>query len=143
MGNVWEFLVNGQVPVIQAWMATEQFSDAERAKMDHSMDRLKTLGPNLLGAKIATYSAGNGTRLYRLRIRSSGRNLAAFLCDGPLSPMSELTILQGEVMSAGDVISEGCESQFTARRADLLAHPEWRREYGAARARENGIRNGR
>lgn len=126
--EIWEFLVGGNRQVIRRWMEEEKLSTSERAKLDYSLDRLRSLDFGLLSSKLLAGPL-RGTKIYKLRLRCENRELRPMLCRGPVGPPHDYTLLEGSIEVGRRMRPADAEDRAMKHRADLISNPGWRARY--------------
>jgi hypothetical protein len=123
--EIWGFLANGQQNVVRSWMEDEKLTQSEQAKLDFALNRLKNLDFQLLSQK---FMAGplRGTKIYKLRLSCSDRQLRPMLCRGPVQNPLDYTLLHG-AEEVGDRLHPGDAAERADRnRRTLIDNPRWR-----------------
>src|ERR1035441_7886851 len=94
--EIWEFLAKGTHRVIRQWLEDERISSRDRAKLDVSLERLRTLDFALVSRRLLAGPL-RGTKVYKLRLRCENRELRPMLCRGPVGSPQDYTLLQGAI----------------------------------------------
>jgi hypothetical protein len=128
--EIWEFMAGGRDRVIRAWFQEEKLTPQEQAKMDVSINFLRTLDFGLVSHKLLAGPLRGGTKLYKLRVRCRDRELRPYLCRGPIGERDDYTFLQGAIEIGRGMRPHNAEDRAAANRALLLENHTWRGRYG-------------
>lgn len=126
--EIWEFLVGGSRRVMRAWIDKERISARERAKLDVSLDRLRTLDFALVSKKLMAGPL-RGTKVYKLRLRCENRELRPMLCRGPVGSPLDYTLLEGAIEAGDQLKPPDAEQIADKNRIILIERPQWREIY--------------
>ena len=127
--EIWEFLAKGTHPVIRQWLADEGISSRERAKLDVSLERLRTLDFALVSTRLLAGPL-RGTKVYKLRLRCENRELRPMLCRGPVGSPRDYTLLQGAIETGDRMKPPDAQDRADGNRKVLVENPHWRELYG-------------
>jgi hypothetical protein len=128
--EVWEFLREGKQRVIREWLDESKISARDRAKLDFSLERLRTLDFALVGTKLLAGPLRGGTKLYKLRVRCESRELRPMLCRGPVGAPLDYTLLQGAIEVDNHRLQPtNAEDRAGQNRELLIKNPKWRELY--------------
>lgn len=126
--EIWEFLAGGSRRVMRAWIDKERISARERAKLDVSLDRLRTLDFALVSKKLMAGPL-RGTKVYKLRLRCENRELRPMLCRGPVGSPLDYTLLEGAIEVGSQLRPPDAEQRADENRVILIERPQWREIY--------------
>ena len=126
--EIWEFLAGGSRRVMRAWIDKERISVRERAKLDVSLDRLRTLDFALVSKKLMAGPL-RGTKVYKLRLRCENRELRPMLCRGPVGSPLDYTLLEGAIEVGLGLRPPDAEQRADENRVILIERPQWREIY--------------
>jgi hypothetical protein len=126
--EIWEFLAGGSRRVIRTWIDRERISVRERAKLDVSLDRLRTLDFALVSKKLMAGPL-KGTKVYKLRLRCENRELRPMLCRGPVGSPLDYTLLEGAIEVGPGLKPPDAEQRADENRVILIERPQWRGIY--------------
>jgi hypothetical protein len=127
--EIWEFLLSGRHRVIRSWLDDERISSQDRAKMDVSLNRLRTLDFALVSRKMLAGPLA-GTKVYKLRLRCENRELRPMLCRGPVGAPLDYTLLLGAIeVDNHRLRPQDAETRADANRRILIENPKWRELY--------------
>ena len=126
--EVWEFLANGTHRVIRQWLHQENISSRDRAKLDVSLNRLRTLDFALVGRRLLAGPL-TGTKVYKLRLRCENRELRPMLCRGPVGSPLDYTLLQGAIEVGDRLHPHDAHDRADGNRLTLIGNPNWRELY--------------
>lgn len=126
--EIWEFLVNGQHHVIRKWLDDEDISARDRAKLDFSLNRLRTLDFALVSNKLMAGPL-KGSKVYKLRLRCENRELRPMLCRGPVESPLDYTLLHGALEIGNSLRPSDAIDRADRNRKTLIAKPKWRELY--------------
>src|ERR1017187_10711078 len=122
--EIWEFLAKGTHPVIRQWLADEGISSRERAKLDVSLERLRTLDFALVSTRMLAGPLA-GTKVYKLRLRCENRELRPMLCRGPVGAPLDYTLLLGAIeVDNHRLRPQDAETRADANRRILIENPK-------------------
>ena len=128
--EVWEYLRGGTHRVIREWLQDSRVSVKDRAKLDFSLERLRTLDFALVSTKLLAGPLRGGTKLYKLRVRCQNRELRPYLCRGPVGEPLDYTLLQGAIeVEDRRIEPANAEDRAGEHREALLRNPKWRELY--------------
>src|ERR1019366_3072449 len=128
--EIWEFLLSGRHRVIRSWLDDERISSQDRAKMDVSLNRLRTLDFALVSRKMLAGPLA-GTKVYKLRLRCENRELRPMLCRGPVGAPLDYTLLQGAIETGTHQVKPpDAQDRAERNRKALVENPRWRELYG-------------
>ena len=126
--EIWEFLVDGQHHVIRKWLDDEAISARDRAKLDFSLNRLRTLDFALVSSKLMAGPL-KGSKVYKLRLRCENRELRPMLCRGPVESPLDYTLLHGALEIGNALRPSDAIDRADRNRKTLIAKPKWRELY--------------
>jgi hypothetical protein len=126
--EIWEFLAGGSRRVMRAWIDKERISARERAKLDASLERLRTLDFALVSKKLMAGPL-KGTKVYKLRLRCENRELRPMLCRGPVGSPLDYTLLEGAIEAGDQLKPPDAEQRADENRVTLIERPQWREIY--------------
>lgn len=127
--EIWEFLAKGTHPVIRQWLEEEGLSSRDRAKLDVSIERLRTLDFALVSRRLLAGPL-RGTKVYKLRLRCENRELRPMLCRGPVGSPQDYTLLQGAIEAGDRMKPPDAQDRADGNRKVLIENPHWRELYG-------------
>ena len=126
--EIWEFLAGGSRQVMRTWIDKECISVRERAKLDVSLERLRTLDFALVSKKLMAGPL-RGTKVYKLRLRCENRELRPMLCRGPVGAPLDYTLLEGAIEVGRQLRPPDAEQRADENRVILIERPQWREIY--------------
>jgi hypothetical protein len=126
--EIWEYLADGRHPVIRNWLEVERISEHDRAKLDFSLNRLRTLDFGLVSRKLLAGPL-RGTKVYKLRLRCENRELRPMLCRGPVDSPQDYTLLHGALEIGNRLDPPDAEERADRNRRTLIGNPKWREVY--------------
>ena len=121
-------MAGGSRRVMRAWIDKERISVRERAKLDVSLDRLRTLDFALVSKKLMAGPL-RGTKVYKLRLRCENRELRPMLCRGPVGSPLDYTLLEGAIEVGLGLRPPDAEQRADENRVILIERPQWREIY--------------
>ena len=127
--EIWEFLAKGTHRVIRQWLEDERISSRDRAKLDVSLERLRTLDFALVSRRLLAGPL-RGTKVYKLRLRCENRELRPMLCRGPVGSPQDYTLLQGAIEIGDRLKPHDAQDRADSNRELLIENPRWRELYG-------------
>lgn len=126
--EIWEYLIHGKDPVIAKWLDDFDISIRDRAKLEFTLSRLRSLDP---GISVPKLLAPLGGKVLKLRLRCENRELRPMLCRGPepACPPLDYTLLQGAIEIGGHLRPNNAEESAEKHREELLRNPTWKKKF--------------
>ena len=126
--EIWEFMSDGRHHVIRKWLKEEAISFKDQARLDLTLDRLRTLDFALISQKLMADPL-RGSKVYKLRLRCENRELRPMLCRGPVGPPADYTLLLGAHEVGDRLHPADAPARADKNRTTLIANPAWREHY--------------
>ena len=128
--EVWEFMSDGKHHVIRKWLKEETISSKDQARLDLTLDRLRTLDVALISHKLMAGPL-RGSKVYKLRLRCENKELRPMLCRGPgqVGPPTDYTLLLGAREAGDRLYPADAPAQADKNRITLIANRTWRERY--------------
>lgn len=125
---LWDFSQSNNRNHIQEWARSENLSSRDRAALDHRFYMLQQMDYDLaVGTKVLNGPLRSSKGIYKLKAFGD-RALRPMLCRGPISALTEYTILEGAIeVEMGKLQPKDAEKRAGKNRIEVENAPTTRR----------------